>query len=322
MTRLSRMSSVTPNSSPPGEFEAGSHQTFTLTYTCGYFGIDDSGSLRVVFRFAADQTRPQFDDPKGPNFTTDHREQQRGARVSATIPKGNIRPWDRTLYIKVVRGFMKKGDTITITFGDTSQGSPGMRLQTFCEDTFEFRMLVDPIATYNYQQLPEPAHDQADTRNGGSMGGCLPHVTRKVGDSFRLSIKAEDKWGNPTNQAGQTLTLRASRPVNGLPEQIQYPGWGEYACHVEGLSVDEAGDVDIELLDDIGRRAVPRQCTSHTSSRPICCPTGATCTARARRPSAPTARATTLSSPAIVPSSTSPAIRATTSRLPRTSGTR
>ena len=56
--------------SPTGSFEAGSYQTFTLTYTAGKFGIDDSGSLRVCFRFASDQTRPQFKDPTGPNYTT------------------------------------------------------------------------------------------------------------------------------------------------------------------------------------------------------------------------------------------------------------
>ena len=29
--------------SPQGSFEAGSYQTFTLVYTAGKFGIDDSG---------------------------------------------------------------------------------------------------------------------------------------------------------------------------------------------------------------------------------------------------------------------------------------
>ena len=56
--------------SPVGAFEAGSYQTFTLVYTAGKFGIDDSGSMRICFRFASDQTRPQFEDPAGPNYTT------------------------------------------------------------------------------------------------------------------------------------------------------------------------------------------------------------------------------------------------------------
>ena len=56
--------------SPGGDFVAGSHQTFTLVYTAGKFGIDDSGSLRICFRFARDQTRPQFENPGGPNYTS------------------------------------------------------------------------------------------------------------------------------------------------------------------------------------------------------------------------------------------------------------
>ena len=52
-----------------GEFEAGSYQSFILTYTAGRFGVDDSGSIRIVFRFATDQTNPQFGDPSAPGFT-------------------------------------------------------------------------------------------------------------------------------------------------------------------------------------------------------------------------------------------------------------
>src|SRR5256884_4897004 len=47
---------------PTGEFEAGSFASITLTYTAGYFGIDDTGSLKIVQRFASDAGRPQFND--------------------------------------------------------------------------------------------------------------------------------------------------------------------------------------------------------------------------------------------------------------------
>jgi hypothetical protein len=131
---------------PAGAFEAGSYQRFTLVYTAGRYGIDDTGSLRVCFRFASDQSNPQFDDPAGPGYTTV--VASNGAVLEVRFdPKGNIRPWDRTLWIKVVRGYLCEGDRITIRFGDPRQGSPGMRLQTFCEDSFEFRVLADPIAT-------------------------------------------------------------------------------------------------------------------------------------------------------------------------------
>ena len=74
-----------------GDFEAGSFQSFTLTYTAGRYGIDDSGSLRIAFRFATDQTDPQFTDPKGPGFT--EVTASNGAVLDCRFdPKGNIRP--------------------------------------------------------------------------------------------------------------------------------------------------------------------------------------------------------------------------------------
>ena len=139
--------------SPTGAFEAGSLQEFTVTYTAGYFGIDDTGSIKVVHRFASDMGRPQFNDPLGPNFTTV--EASNGAVLHVEYDmKRNIRPWDKTLYIKVVRGFLREGDKIIIRFGDRRQVHPEFAFR-LSEHTFEFRVLVDAIATYNYVELPE-----------------------------------------------------------------------------------------------------------------------------------------------------------------------
>ena len=129
---------------PKGQFEAGSYQSFTFTYTAGCFGIDDTGSIKVVHRFASDMGKPQFDDPAAANYVTV--EASHGAILHIEYDmKRNIRPWDKTLYIKVVRGFLREGGQIIVKFGDRSGGCPGMRMQTFCEDTFEFRVLVDPF---------------------------------------------------------------------------------------------------------------------------------------------------------------------------------
>src|SRR5471032_480182 len=83
---------------PTGEFEAGSFASITLTYIAGYFGIDDTGSLRIVHRFASDVGKPQFIDPKGWNYVT--AEASNGAVLELRYEqKGNIRPWDRTIVI-------------------------------------------------------------------------------------------------------------------------------------------------------------------------------------------------------------------------------
>ncbi|MCP4165953.1 MAG: hypothetical protein GY759_08690 [Chloroflexi bacterium] len=51
-------------------------------------------------------------------------------------------------------GYLDCGETVTLVFGDRSSGSPGWMAQTFCEETFEFKTWVDPLATYEFEALP------------------------------------------------------------------------------------------------------------------------------------------------------------------------
>ena len=229
-----------------GDFEAGSYQSFTLTYTAGRFGIDDSGSIRVVFRFATDQTNPQFDDPTAPGFT--EVVASNNAVLQAHFdPKGNIRPWDRTLQIKVVKGFMKEGDTITVRLGVTDYGGAGMRLQTFCESRYEFRVLVDPIATYNFQTLPEQPAISIVPGAPENWVAVIPS-TITYGEPFSLKIKVEDAWGNPTNKASTTLAVKSSCPIKNLPELIEVKT-GDFATIISGIIANITGPLKILLYD-------------------------------------------------------------------------
>jgi hypothetical protein len=235
--------------SPSGPVEAGSMQSFTLVYTAGYFGIDDTGSIKIVHRFASDMGRPQWSDPRAANFTTV--EASNGAELEVRYdPKLNIRPWDKTLFIRVMRGFLREGDTITVRFGDRRQGSPGMRVQTFVEPTFEFRVLADPFAMYNYVELPVQPCIPVIAGPPVTWKAVLPTL-RRCGEPFRLGFKGEDAWGNPSDQVEGTFTLRATRPVTGLPATIAIRR-GQHAVTVEGLAVPDPGDVLIDMLDASG----------------------------------------------------------------------
>lgn len=234
---------------PQGEFEAGSFQSFTLTYTAGYFGIDDTGSIKVVHRFASDMGRPQFSDPKGWNFTTV--EASNGAVLEVQYDgKRNIRPWDKTLFIRVVRGFLREGDRIVIRFGDRRQGSPGIRVQTFSEPTFEFRVLVDAFATYNYTELPQQPCISVAAGPPAAYQAVLPTL-RRVGEAFRLGFKGVDRWGNPSHRVDGSFKLVPSVPVRGLPESIALRP-GQHACVVDGLSVSAPGELVVSVRDGKG----------------------------------------------------------------------
>ena len=237
---------------PSGAFEAGSYQSFVLTYTAGPFGIDDSGSIKIVWRHAADMGAPQFDDPTAANYVT--AEASNGAVLDLRFDiKDNIRPWDQTLRIKVVRGFFEEGERIVVRFGDTRQGGPGIRIQTFCEDSFEFRVLADPIATYDFVELPEEPTIAIVPGPPVEWKAVLPTL-RWPGDRFALKLKGEDVWGNSSDRCNATFRLRPSRPVQGLPETVRFSP-GKFSVICEDLVAEPGSDLTIDLITGDGSLA-------------------------------------------------------------------
>ncbi len=232
---------------PSGAFEAGSMQSFALTYTAGRFGVDDTGSIKIGFRFATDFGPVQFDDPQGQGYTT--AEASNGAVLELKWEfKRNIRPWSRSLYVGVAKHFLKPDDTITIRFGDRRFGSPGIRLQTYAEKRFEFHVLVDAIATYDYVPLPESPAIDIVPGPGVRWRAVMPTRVRR-GEPFRLAVKTDDKWGNPSDQVGKDVRLSAIGTVIGLPPTVRLER-GKFAAIVEGLTAE--GSATVEVRDDEG----------------------------------------------------------------------
>ncbi|MDA1082698.1 MAG: DUF3604 domain-containing protein [Gemmatimonadetes bacterium] len=227
-----------------GPFVAGSFAELTLVYTAGTFGIDDTGMVKVSWRTTSDMAKPQFDKRQAANFTTV--EASNGAKLEVWYDRLNIRPYVNTLLIRVGRGYLRQGDTLTIRFGDNRQGSPGWRLQTNVEKHVELKTSVDAFATYEFCELLEqPAFDLVPGP-AATWKAILPSLAI-VGESFRLAIIAEDMWGNPTDKVDQALTLQASLPVRGLPANVSIkPGDGPRV--IENLAVDAPGDVELRVL--------------------------------------------------------------------------
>ena len=231
----------------PDRLEAGSMQELVLTYTCGTFGIDDTGSIKIGFRFATDMGAVQFDDPGAPGFTT--AVASNGARLQLKWEfKRNIRPWSRSLYVGVAGDYLSPGDTITIRFGDRRQGSPGIRMQTYCESAFELRVFVDAIATYDYVALTDSPKIAIQPGPPVHWKAVMPTLVR-AGEPFRLGIKGEDKWRNPADLAGRRFTIRPNPAFDGLPETVTAEP-GDRAVRVDGLNLAEPGEHAIEVEID------------------------------------------------------------------------
>lgn len=235
---------------PSTPVEAGSYQSLTLVYTAGRFGVDDTGSIKIGFRFATDFGPVQFDDPTAAGFTTI--EASNGAILETRWEfKRNIRPWSRALYIGVMKHFLAPGDTITIRFGDRRQGSPGIRMQTFCENEFEFRVFTDVIATYDYVALPESPKIRVVPGPGVEWHAVAPTLVRS-GLPFQIGIKANDAWGNPSDQMNEPLHLVAKgTPIIGLPETLDFKP-GAFTAVAGQLMLPEAGESIVEVRNAQG----------------------------------------------------------------------
>ncbi len=227
---------------PSGAFEAGSLQSFALTFTAGRFGIDDTGSIKIGFRFATDFGPVQFDDPQGQGFTT--AEASNGAVLELKWEfKRNIRPWSRSLYVGVAKHFLKPDDTIVIRFGDRRFGGPGIRMQTYAEKRFEFHVLVDAIATYDYVPLPQSPTIDVVPGVGVKWRAVMPTRVRR-GEPFRLAVKADDKWGNPSDRLATEVRLSAIGSIRGLPVSLRLEP-GRFAAVAEGVTAQSAATVEV-----------------------------------------------------------------------------
>jgi hypothetical protein len=228
---------------PSGPFVAGSHQELTLIYTAGDFGIDDTGMLKISWRTTSDMSKPQFDQPQAANYTTV--EASNGARLEVWFDRLNIRPYANTVLIRVGRGYLRAGDTLTVRFGDRRQGSPGYRLQTNVEAQVELKTSVDAFATYEFCELPiQPAFDLV-AGPAVRWNAIVPSLA-VIGEPFRLAVVAEDIWGNPASGVGETLTIVTSRPIRGLPRSIRHEN-GSRTTVINDLVAEQQGDIDLTV---------------------------------------------------------------------------
>ena len=231
--------------SPSGPFIAGSYAELILTYTAGKFGIDDTGMLKISWRTTSDMSKPQFTQPSAANFTTV--EASNGAKLEVWFDRLNIRPFANTLLIRVGRGYLRVGDTLTIRMGDRRQGSPGFRLQTNCEERFGLKTAVDAFATYEFTELPiQPCLDLVPGP-AARWKAIWPSLVG-IGEPFRLAILAEDVWGNPT-QAQAKLSLVSSVPIDGLPAVVELRA-GDGPLVLDKLRVHSAGDLELQVMAD------------------------------------------------------------------------
>jgi hypothetical protein len=73
----------------------------------------------------------------------------------------------------------------------------------------------------------------------------------RAGEAFRLAIKVDDRWGNPSDTVDRVVQLEAGGAIAGLPARLQLTT-GMFGTVIDRLNVADPGDVSIRVLDEGG----------------------------------------------------------------------
>ncbi|MCG8415580.1 MAG: DUF3604 domain-containing protein, partial [Pseudomonadales bacterium] len=129
---------------------------------------------------------------------------------------------------------LQEGDTITITYGDRSQGSPGYRMQNFSNDRAAFPLFVDLDGSDRFMTLPIQQIQVSGTEVAG-VHGFAPSVV-DMNEEFTLAIRFQDRFANLALPPFPALEIL----LNGEPFQT-LGEITEGVTLVEGLSLDAPG---------------------------------------------------------------------------------
>lgn len=234
-----------------GRLVAGEWTEVQLVYEVGASGLADGAAIKLAIKFYSDWALFQTSDPRAANYVS--AEYQAGDLVPGQSPatvqalkvrfdqKGHERPFQKSVIIDVIDGYLNPGDRIIVRLGDRRQGGPGTRVQTFVEKSFRFRVFIDPLGSQKYAAVP---------------GDCTldvvpgpPHALRLVSPRLTLPgpvpvlIRAEDQWGNTVEHENVSGSLRLTAPDGTVavhPITLSKEGWA--VLRRDDLALTEPGE--------------------------------------------------------------------------------
>ncbi|MCL2639321.1 MAG: DUF3604 domain-containing protein [Phycisphaerales bacterium] len=198
--------------SPMTPVVAGAMTSWTIELTVGSAGIDEGGTIKIAQRFASDGEDPQFTNPAASGYSSVHiQSTDPNTRLRPRFDrKGHDRPYMAATVIDVYDGSLAPGDKVTLILGDRSQGSPGIRAQSFQEARHEFRVFVDPTNACLARGIPTPPTIPIIPGKPVELL-CIVPTHAQLNTPTPIHLKTQDQWGNPLPApADTTLTYEGT----------------------------------------------------------------------------------------------------------------
>ena len=256
----------------PAEIERGAYGTWRFTYRAGSAGIAPGGGIKVTFRHLAGWGVPQDIDPGGVDFTTAagpkgvpiHLEAEETFQI---WNKYFLRffPWQHVSGIEMKQR-LSPGETLTLTFGDKSFGSPGFRAPSLARDRAWFMAFVDVDGSGNYIPIHHDLYVRTLAGPPDHLNVILPSQT-VAGQPTRVQVRVEDDQGNMASQFRGTVQLSSNDPQSTLPATYTFTAADQGVHWFEDVRFLKTGVLRVEARDPALRLSV--------ASNPMVCATEA-----------------------------------------------
>ena len=251
-----------------GPYVAGSFVTVRQTYTVGTKPIETGGGFLVTRHFMAGHGRWQTDDPAADHYISVSSSNPDVRFVADTHPLGGMHGGFRgalaTLLFRVDAGTLTEGDTVTVTYGDASGGSRGLRMSTISSDRMPLPLYLDFDGSKLFFTLPIQPVVVTGAEIAG-VHGFAPSVVR-TGEDFDVSVRAQDRYYNRATGTipGWEISING-RPFGQLPadgpavqliERFAIDVPGVYRFEFRSLDGSIAGETNPILVEDYPQRRV------------------------------------------------------------------
>lgn len=206
-----------------GPYTVRTFATIEQTYTVGAKDVEPGGGFIVARQFMANFGPFQTEDETADNYIAIASSNPNARFSRSALPMsgmhGGFRSAADALVFRLTSGRLTAGDTVTITYGDTTAGGQGLLMPSFSSDRMPLPLYVD----FDGSDLPVSLPIQPIVVVGGEVAGVhgfAPSVVA-VGETFKLTVRAEDRYYN-----------RATGPK---------PGW-QVLANGEPFAVLSSGD--------------------------------------------------------------------------------
>ncbi len=261
----------------PAAIVRGEYGQWSFTYRAGSKGIRAGGGIKIAFRHLDGWGVPQTLDPGGPNYATAHASTGQALQLQAlqrfVIWNESFLqffPWQHTTGVTVDEP-LKPGATLTLTLGDRTQGSPGLRAPSVVRDRAVFQAFVDTEGDGTFIPIPESPYVKILPGSMTRLSVVCPSQTT-AGEATRILLRAEDDQGNVAADYHGEIALACNDPRASLAAAYRFTESDRGLHWIEGARFQKPGVVRVRALDrasQVSAESNPMRCGDRRNAEQV-----------------------------------------------------